>query len=92
MRIAILTIWTIGLIGALVPTAIIVKQASLVVWALVDIARLAALTRDAATGIARHVAVIPTLPDLADPAARLTEGAQASAGSVTRISAMLSGL
>ena len=89
VRTGILVVWTVGLIGALVPTVIILKRASLVLWALLDIAKLAALTRNAANGIATNVAVVPTLPDLSDPAARLTDGAQASAASVTRTAATL---
>jgi hypothetical protein len=92
MRTAILIVWTIGILGALPPTFVIVKQASLVVWALLDIARLAVLTRTAAEGIAKNVAVIPTLPDLSKTAETLTGAAEAAAASLGRSTARLSQL
>lgn len=89
MRTAILVIWALGLAGALVPTVVILKQASLVVWALIDIAKLAVLTRDAANGIAGNVAVIPTFPDLAVPGGDLTEATEQSAATIVRLGRML---
>ena len=89
MRTAIIIVWSVGLAGALVPTLVILGQASLVVRALLDIAKLAALTEQAASGIAKHVSVIPTLPDLAAAGGKLTATAQAGAGSLARTAAAL---
>jgi hypothetical protein len=90
MRTAILIVWIVGIVGALPPTLVLVKQALLVVWALLDIARLAVRTRAAAEGIAKHVAIVPTLPDLSRPAASLTDAAQGAAASLARSAALLS--
>jgi hypothetical protein len=76
MRIAILVIWSVGLLGALPATLVVLKLAQLVVSALMDIARLCVLTRTASEGIARNVAAVPTLPALGTPAAQLSAGAQ----------------
>jgi hypothetical protein len=61
MRTAIELVWWIGLVGALVPTVVILKLAFLVVGRLRDILRLAGLTRDAAAGVAAHVAAVEEL-------------------------------
>jgi hypothetical protein len=61
MRTAILVVWWIGLVGALVPTLVILKQAALVIGTLRDILRLATLTRTAAQGIERNVAAVQAL-------------------------------
>lgn len=61
MHTAILVVWWIGLLGALVPTLVILKQASLVIGTLRDILRLAELTRTAGAGIARHVTAVEAL-------------------------------
>lgn len=57
-------IWWIGLIGALIPTTIILKQAVLVLRVLRDILRLARHSADAARGIATNVSAISRLGDL----------------------------
>jgi hypothetical protein len=61
MRTAIEVVWWLGLLGALVPTLVILKLAFLVVGRLREILRLAALTRDAAAGVAVHVAAVDEL-------------------------------
>jgi hypothetical protein len=61
MRTAILVVWWIGLVGALIPTLVILKQAFLVVGTLQDILRLAEHTRTAARGIAANVASVDAL-------------------------------
>lgn len=61
MRTAVLVVWWIGLIGALLPTLVIVKQAFLVVRSLRAILELAERTRTAARGIARNVRPIEGL-------------------------------
>jgi hypothetical protein len=66
MRTAILVIWWIGLVGALIPTLVILKQAFLVVGTLRDILRLAEHTRTAARGIAANVASVNALGALGD--------------------------
>ena len=55
MRSAIEVVWWIGLVGALVPTLVIVKEAFLVVGMLQRILTLARSTEVAAQGIAAHV-------------------------------------
>ena len=76
MRTAILVVWTIGLLGAVPATLTVLKLAQLVVSALLDIGRLATLTRDAARGVAHNVAPVPTLPDLGAPAGKLMDEAR----------------
>jgi hypothetical protein len=66
MRTAILAIWWIGLVGALIPTLVILKQASLIVGTLRDILRLAEHTRTAARGIAVNVVAVNALGALGD--------------------------
>lgn len=60
----VLVIWGIGLAGALIPTAMVLKEVTLVVRALVDIRRLADRTAVAARGVARHLESAPNLPAL----------------------------
>jgi hypothetical protein len=95
METAIHVVWWIGLIGALVPTLIILKEAALVIRTLRQIHRLALLTRDAGRGLARHVAVGDALKDLQGPAGQLPPVAKrlaAVTGSIERKLAQLSGL
>ena len=66
MRTAILVVWWIGLVGALIPTLVILKQAFLVVRVLRDILHLAEHTRTAARGIAANVASVNALGALGD--------------------------
>ena len=61
MRTAILVVWWVGLLGALVPTLVILKQSFLVIGTLQDILRLARLTGSAARGIAANTAAVPSL-------------------------------
>ena len=58
----VLVVWWIGLIGALIPTLIVIKEVFLILRVLSDIRRLADRTADAAHGIAAHVEPIPGLP------------------------------
>ncbi len=57
----ILVLWSIGLIGALPPTLVILKEARLVLGTLADIRLLADRTAEAARGIAKHVEPVPDL-------------------------------
>ena len=77
MATGIQVVWWIGLIGALRPTFVIVKEVALVLRALRDIHRLAGFTRDAARGLASNMAVVPTLAGAGEPARRLRESAAA---------------
>jgi hypothetical protein len=61
MRTAILVVWWIGLLGALVPTLVILKQSLLVLGTLQDILRLARLTADAARGTAANTVAVSSL-------------------------------
>lgn len=61
MRTALIVIWWIGLLGALLPTLVILKQASLIVGVLGDIQSLAERTRRAARGIAANVEAVDAL-------------------------------
>ena len=61
MRTAILVVWWIGLLGALVPTLVILKQSLLVLGTLQDILRLARLTADAARATAANAAAVSSL-------------------------------
>ena len=71
MRTAIEVIWWIGLLGALVPTLVILKEVSLLLRVLTDIHRLGIYTRDAARGIAINVDVAPQLIAASENAARV---------------------
>ena len=76
MTTAITVVWIVGLAGALAATLVILKLSQLVIRALVDIARLGAVTEQAAHGIAANVSVIPTMPDLGPVGESLTATAQ----------------
>ncbi len=55
METGILVVWWIGLLVALIPTLMIVKEVLLVLRTLRDIRRLAGIIQPAADGIARNV-------------------------------------
>jgi hypothetical protein len=76
MDAAIIALWTIGLVGALIPTILILKLGLLVIVALRDILRLSILTAAAAHGIAANVASIESIPDLAPAAEGLGRAAR----------------
>lgn len=71
MDTAIQVVWWIGLLGALIPTLVILKEVALVLRTVGEIYRLAAITRDAARGVATNVAVIPGLGVLEEPVGQL---------------------
>jgi hypothetical protein len=85
MEIAIQVIWWIGIIGALIPILIILKEVALVLRTLDDIYQLARLTRDAAGGVARNVSVIPSLGALQEPVSRLGQASGSLVVSATNI-------
>jgi hypothetical protein len=66
---AILIVWWIGLIGALIATLVIVKEVFLVINALQDILKLAELTRHAARGLVHNLQSVEQLAGV-EPAAR----------------------
>ena len=85
MEIAIQVIWWIGLLGALVPTLIILKEVALVLRTLNDIYQLARVTRDAGAGVARNLSVIPSLGALQEPVSRLGQAGGSLVVSATSI-------
>ena len=92
MRLAIEVVWWIGLLGALVPTLVILKEAFLVVGTLRRILFLAESTHVAAQGIAAHVAPASQLQGVAEMVQRLdgdvgdiTRGLRKLAGGAERV-------
>lgn len=71
MRLAIEIIWWIGIIGALVPTLVILKEAFLVIGTLRAILRLAEATHVAAQGVGVHVQPAAKLQGLSEIVQRL---------------------
>ena len=71
MNTTIEVIWWIGLLGALPPTLIIVKEVVLLLRVLTDIHTLGVYTRNAARGIAGNVAVAPQLSAAAEASERV---------------------
>lgn len=69
METPIQIIWWIGLLGALIPTVIILQEATLIVRTLRDIYTLAEITRGASGGILENVSLGTTLETLGEPAA-----------------------
>ena len=76
MQTAIIAVWTIGLVGALIPTLIILKLGMLVIAALRDILKLSVFTAAAADGVAANVAPIESIPDLGPAGADLGRAAR----------------
>ncbi|MBW3623662.1 MAG: hypothetical protein KY468_09680 [Armatimonadetes bacterium] len=68
METAIVIVWWVGLIGALLLTLVILKLVFLVVGALNDIYRLAEFTRTAARGLAGNAASVERLEPMAEAA------------------------
>ncbi len=87
METAIQVVWWIGLIGALILTLVILKEAALLLRVLRDIHQLAELTREAARGVAGNVGVAPKLagaPQLALELRDSVHGLARAAGSIER--------
>lgn len=89
---AILVIWSVGLIGALLATLAILKQVALVLRALDDIHRLAVITRDAARGIRSNLLPIRGLSGLGPPIGELSEATGALAKAAASIEQKLGAL
>ena len=85
MRLAIEIIWWIGIIGALVPTLVILKEALLVIGALRGILRLAEATHVAAQGIGVHVHPAEKLEGLTEIAQRLDADVVAATAGLRKI-------
>lgn len=89
METAIQVVWAIGLAGALVLTLVILKQVALLLRVLVGIHRLAALTRDAARGIATNLEPVPGLAMIADPLGRIHAASKGVAASASALNGAL---
>jgi hypothetical protein len=76
MHAAVITVWIIGLIGALIPTIVILKLGMLVIAALRDILKLSVFTAEATARIADHVAPIASIPDLSSAGDGLVRAAR----------------
>ena len=66
MTTAILVVWTIGLLGAVPATAVIVKESLLVIRTLQDTLRMARRTAAAARGVEVNVADTSSLAGIGD--------------------------
>ncbi len=76
METALQIIWGIGLLGALVLTAVLLKQVSLLLRVLRQIHRLGVYTRDAADGLAARIEAAEALRDAGGPAAQFAAAAE----------------
>lgn len=85
MQTAILIVWWIGLIGALIVTLAVLKEVFLIIGTLRDILRLAELTRTAARGLAHNVEAVAQLGEAAFPAQHLHEASSRLAASATAV-------
>jgi hypothetical protein len=86
METAILVIWSIGLVLALLATVVILKQVSVTLRTLRHIHELAQRTRTAARGLADHVGAASQLAELREPAVRLGEATRATTGAADALS------
>jgi hypothetical protein len=91
MRTAILVVWWIGLLGALVPTLVILKQSFLVIGVLQDILRLARLTADAARGIAANTVAVSSLQGIGELLSPVDASLADVAAVLSRIATRLDG-
>ena len=89
MRTAIEIVWWIGLLGALVPTAVIVKEALLVIGTLRRIRQLAEHTRVAAQGIVVHLQPVPRLQGAGDIVKELDDVIGEAAGALSGVAQRL---
>lgn len=76
MNTAILIVWWVGLVGALIATLLILKEVTLVIRTLTDIRQLATRTAAAARGVAEHVAPVPALAGTIGSGEPLIQAAQ----------------
>ena len=80
METAIIVIWSLGLVGALLLTLVILKQVSAMLRTLRGIHQLSVLIRDASRGIAANLQPVPRLGAAAEPALALRD----TIGALTR--------
>lgn len=92
MQPAIFVVWSIGLIGALVATLVILKEVALVLRELKAIHRLAEFTREAAQGLATNASAASRLASSEELARRLREGAGALASAAASVEQKLDSL
>lgn len=76
VRRAVVILWTIGLVGALVMTLVIVKEVMLVVRALRDIDNLGQITLKAAGGVAGNTSAVAKLDGLGGPVGEISAATQ----------------
>lgn len=86
METVVLVVWTVGLVGALVATLVILKEAALVLQTLRHILALARRTSEAAEGVARNLAAVRGLRDVHAPAGEAREAAVALGRAVEGLS------
>jgi uncharacterized membrane protein YcjF (UPF0283 family) len=92
MQTSIFVVWSIGLVGALVATLVILKEVALVLRELKAIHRLAEFTREAAQGLATNASAASRLAASEEPARRLREGAGALASASASVERKLDSL
>ncbi len=92
MQKMIVGLWSIGLIGVLPATLIILKEVALVLKELKGIHQLAEFTREAAQGLATNASAASQLATSEEPARRLREGAGALAAASASVEQKLDSL
>jgi hypothetical protein len=92
MQKMILGLWSIGLIGMLPATLVILKEVALVLKELKSIHQLAEFTREAAQGLATNASAASRLAASEEPARRLQEGAGALASASASVEQKLDSL
>lgn len=85
METAIIVVWSLGLIVALIATMVILKQVSMILGVLQGIHRLGEITRDAARGIAANVEVVPDLGSIDQPVSSFAAAAAGLRANVERL-------
>jgi hypothetical protein len=73
MDIAIQIFWWVGLIGALIPTLVILKEVALIIKTLKEIHSLAILTGQAAKGISQNLEAVSALPGFTEQVSALRD-------------------
>lgn len=89
MMTAAMIVWTIGLVGALLLTLVILKEVELVLKALAAIYHLTRFTREAARGLAGNVTAVSALAPLGASAEALRQTAARQAQTVATIARKL---
>ncbi|GIV97354.1 MAG: hypothetical protein KatS3mg057_2011 [Herpetosiphonaceae bacterium] len=85
MRWEIRVMWSIGLIGALFATAIILKEVALVLRELKGIQRLAEAIREAAAGVEANLSAIAKLAQLEEPVRGFYESTRSLSAATTSV-------